>query len=277
MMVFDHHVHLEHGPYTPHDYPKAWVAQYFETGRVRDVSGIGLVEHAYRFTEAKGLLPGEWSAARCRYSLQTYYSEMRHLREGFGTALGLEMDFVPEHVQQIHQFLQQFDWDFVLGSVHFLGEFGIDVKEMTPYYDQWGPETVWQRYYETSIAAVQSDLFDVITHPDLPKLYGHPKPSSQFLAHWYQQFCDALNAHNVAIEINTAGLRRPINEIYPESALLEYAYQANVPITIGSDAHEPENVGIFFEQAVALARSVGYREAWGFVNGEKRAIPFDMK
>ena len=274
-MVFDHHVHLEHGPYNPHDYPEAWVAQYFATADRMDVVGIGLVEHAYRFIEARGLLPGQWALERCRYSLATYHSRIRQITEKYPAALGLEMDFVPEQVAGIKKFLAQHPWDFVLGSVHFLGEFGLDVRDMDHYYTEWGPELVWGRYYETTIAAVESDLFDVITHPDLPKLFGHPKPSQKFLDPWYRRGADALNAHQVAIEINTAGLRRPVEEIYPAPRLLEWAHRAEVPITIGSDAHEPENVGIFFPEALLLAKHAGYQSALGFRHGERQLLPLE--
>ncbi len=274
-MVFDHHVHLEHGPYSPHEYTEAWVAQYFDTAVRMDVTGIGVVEHAYRFTEARGLLPGQWALDRCRYSLETYHHRIRQITDKFPVALGLEVDFVPEQVAGIATFLAQYLWDFVLGSVHFLGEFGLDVREMDHYYAEWGQELVWRRYYETTIAAVESDLFDVITHPDLPKLFGHPKPPLEFLDPWYRRLADALNAHQVALEINTAGLRRPIEEIYPALRLLEWAHQAEVSITIGSDAHEPENVGIFFPEALLLAKRAGYRSALGFKHGERQSLPFE--
>lgn len=273
-MWFDHHVHLEHGPYTPHDYPQSWVEQYLETARRRNVAGIGIVEHAYRFEEARGLLPTPWADARCRFNLSRYTDWAGPLREQYPVALGLEMDYVPENEAAIRDFLARFPWDFVLGSVHFLGGFGLDVREMEAEYDRLGAEEVWRRYYETSIQAASSGLFDVITHPDLPKIFGHPRPPESFLRPLYQRFVTTLAENGVSLEINTAGVRRPVGEIYPHPTLLAMAHAAGVSITLASDAHEPENVGLYFPKAAELAMAAGFREAWGWSAGRRQA--FDL-
>lgn len=272
-MLFDHHVHPEHGPYTPENYPVEWLEQYVERGRQRKVSGLGLVEHGYRFVEARGLLPTAWAEARCRFSLDAYTAFLDQVRGTLPIAVGLEMDYVPGKEAFIRQYLERYTWDFVLGSVHWLDQFGLDVPEMRSEYAVRGPRAVWQAYYETSTSMVVSGLFDVITHPDLPKIFGDPRPPESFLLPLYRRFVDALLAHGVALEINTGGLRRPVHEIYPDPVLLALAARAGVAISLASDAHEPENVGHAFLDAQALARASGFREILGFRDGERVRIP----
>lgn len=257
-MWFDHHVHMEHGPYSPLEYPIAWLEEFLAVGEGRGVSGIGIVEHAYRFTEAQGLLPGEWSRQRCRYPLAGYTAFLDVVRPSYPIAVGLEMDYVPENENGIRTFLSRYPWDFVLGSIHFIGDFGLDVSEMKEQYFHQPVEEIWTQYYAYSMKAAQSGLFQAITHPDLPKIYGFQKPPESFLLGLYREFVEVLADMGVALEINTAGLRRPVKEIYPHPALLAVANRAHVPITFASDAHEPENVGLYFPQARVLAREAGY-------------------
>ncbi len=263
-MWFDQHVHMEHGPYTPTEYPVEWLEQFLEAGHSRHVMGLGIVEHGYRFTESQGLLPGEWSARRCLYPLRGYTEFLDRVRGRYPIAVGLEMDYVPGAEEGIRNYLQRYSWDFVLGSVHFLDEFGLDVGEMKDEYVRRDPEDIWSLYYHYSIQAVESGLFQAITHPDLPKIYGFPKPSDSMLIPWYRQFIEALADNHVALEINTAGLRRPVKEIYPHPKLLEEAAKVHLPVTLASDAHEPENVGRFFDEARQLARECGVDKVSAF-------------
>ncbi len=259
-MWFDNHVHMEHGPYTPLEYPVSWLEQFLDVGRSRGVTGLGIVEHAYRFTEAAGLLPGEWARQRCRYPLAGYTAFLDAIRGSYPMAAGLEMDFVPENEDGIRAFLGRYPWDFVLGSIHFLDDFGLDVSEMQGQYFQRTPEEIWTQYYDYSMRAAASGLFQAITHPDLPKIYGFEKPPEEFLIPLYQRFVEVLADTGVALEINTAGLRRPVKEIYPHPTLLSLAAQSHVAVSFASDAHEPENVGLYFAEAQQLAHEAGFRE-----------------
>jgi histidinol-phosphatase (PHP family) len=259
-MWFDNHVHMEHGPYTPLEYPVSWLEQFLDVGRSRGVTGLGIVEHAYRFTEAAGLLPGEWARQRCRYPLAGYTAFLDAIRGSYPMAAGLEMDFVPANEEGIRAFLGRYSWDFVLGSIHFLDDFGLDVSEMQGHYFQRTPEEIWTQYYDYSMRAAASGLFQAITHPDLPKIYGFEKPPEEFLIPLYQRFVEVLADTGVALEINTAGLRRPVKEIYPHPTLLSLAAQSHVAVSFASDAHEPENVGLYFVEAQQLAHEAGFRE-----------------
>jgi histidinol-phosphatase (PHP family) len=254
--VVDHHVHLEKGPYAPDSYPLDWLGLYAEKARENGVATLGVVEHAYRFHEAAGLLPGPWSEARCRYDLEPYVAFVERVKQaGLDVLFGLEMDYVPGKESGIERFLALYPWDFVLGSVHWLGDFAVDNSP-----DAWqGREVdgVWRQYVETAVAACTSGLFDVFTHPDLPKLWGHAYGGD--LAALYAPLVAALGQADMAIEVNTNGLRRPVGILYPAPEILVQAQRAGVPATVGSDAHEPQFAGYAFDQAAALLRRCGYR------------------
>lgn len=274
-MRFDHHVHLEHGPYHPGTYPEDWLGAFVEMASRRGTGGLGVVEHGYRFWEARGLLSGPWAEDRCRYALSTHTDWIQALPFLPSLAWGLEMDYVPEHEAGIRDFLARYPWDFVLGSVHWLGAWGIDVWEMATEYTRRDPLDIWEAYYSTSVKMVASGLFDVATHPDLPKIFGHPKPPLPERQRLYRRFSEALADTGTALEINTAGLRRPVGEIYPEPALLHEAFARGVSITLASDAHEPENAGRDLDQAEALAQSIGWTSARGFLHGRRVDVRFE--
>jgi histidinol-phosphatase (PHP family) len=111
-----------------------------------------------------------------------------------------------------------------------------------------------------------------MTHADLPKAYG-PLPSQATLDWAFDMIADALAEGGVCVEVSTAGIRKPAREIYPKPALLERCLARGVPIVLSSDAHEPENVGFRFGDAVALALGVGYREVQEFKGRDRRAVP----
>ncbi len=271
-MIVDQHVHLENGPYTPEDYPQEWLEAYLATAARRGVARIGFVEHGYRFVEARGLLPGTWSEERCRYRVERYFAFVRRMQDlGLPVAAGIEMDYWPGHEEGIRRFLERHPWDFVLGSVHFVGDFGVDLDPTPETWRQMGEEAVWERYLALSEQAVESGLFDVLTHPDLPKIFGQRPPA--LALDWYPRIAQALRRRDMAIECNSRGIRRPIGEPYPTLPYLQAAHAAGVPLSLGSDAHEPENTGIGLDQAASLAADAGYQKAVHFLGRRRIAAP----
>jgi len=271
-MIADQHLHLERGPYTPEDYPVAWLERYLETASLRGVDWLGIVEHGYRFREAAGLLPGAWAEARCLYALEPYLAFVERVKAlGLPVSFGIEMDWVEGAADGIRRFVALYPWDFVLGSVHVVDGLGVDLAEDRPQLRFLGMENVWRRYFALSRQAVRSGLFDVLTHPDLPKIFGDPLPGP--LDEEYRRTAEALAQAGMAIECNTAGLRRPVGAIYPHPAYLAAAAAAGVPVSLGSDAHEPENVGQDFPAALALLRETGHSETVHFIARRRIASP----
>jgi histidinol-phosphatase (PHP family) len=177
--------------------------------------------------------------------------------------LALEVDFLPGQEDWIRQLAARQPWDYFIGSVHYVSEsWDIDNPAKLSEWKKRDPFEVWQAYFERLTLAAESKLFDIIGHVDLPKKFGI-RPA-QDCTPLYKKFMEAAAKAHCVIELNTAGLRKDCREIYPSRDILQLAFASHVPVTFGSDAHAPGEVGLNFAEAVALARGVGYAETVRF-------------
>lgn len=166
--------------------------------------------------------------------------------------------------------------DYLIGSVHFLKNksdmWGFDNPEFIGVYKSKDIDSIWQEYFDAIKSMAKTQLFDIVGHLDLIKVFKFlPKKDVRILAK------DALleiKKSNMVLEINPAGLRKPIGETYPSKQLLELAYEMEIDITFGSDAHSVEQVGFRYEDAVNLAKDIGYTKCATFNNREKKLITF---
>ncbi|HEX3015151.1 MAG TPA: histidinol phosphate phosphatase, partial [Desulfobacteria bacterium] len=124
-------------------------------------------------------------------------------------------------------------------------------------YQEWQGDDLYAAYFATVAEAARSGLFQIMGHPDVIRVFGFPCQSP--LLELAMPALEAIAAADVAIEINTNGKYKPVGEYYPNIALLKAAYRLGIPITLGSDAHEPANVARDFQDAVNLLREVGYK------------------
>jgi histidinol-phosphatase (PHP family) len=131
---------------------------------------------------------------------------------------------------------------------------------------------VWSVYFERLTMAAETGLFEIIGHADLPKKFGF-RPTRDCTP-LYETFLNAAKKHNCALDVNTAGLRKKCKEIYPSRQILELAFKKGVPITFGSDAHGPEEVGMNFTEAIELAHGAGYTECSRFVKRRREFVKF---
>jgi histidinol-phosphatase (PHP family) len=163
-------------------------------------------------------------------------------------------------------------FDYVIGSVHFVGEASIDQDRWDVWEAESGdPDRVWQRYFEQLARAASSGLFDVIAHPDLVKVWGAARPGpSRDPRHYYEPAVEAIAEAGIAVEISTAGLRKPVAEIYPSRPLAEMLVEAGVPFALSSDAHVPGELGYAYDQAVQLLSELGVDEIAVFAGRERR-------
>jgi histidinol-phosphatase (PHP family) len=206
--------------------------------------------------------------------LDEYVGKVRHAQQQFSQLtirLALEVDFLPGQEDWIRALATRHPWDYFIGSVHYvLGAWDVDNPYKTAEWQKHDVDAVWEAYLERLTQAAASGLFDIIGHCDLPKKFGH-KPKRDMLP-LFRKFLATAAAKDVAIELNTAGLRRDCREIYPSRTILELAWQAGVPITFGSDAHAPGEVGADFPKAIELAKSVGYTHWRRFLRRRKELI-----
>jgi histidinol-phosphatase (PHP family) len=152
-------------------------------------------------------------------------------------------------------------WDYVVGSVHFLRGRSLDTDEYSVWQTGESPERVWRRYFETVAEAARSGLYDIIAHPDLVKVWGRAAPAPDGdLRRYYEPAVEAFADAGVAVELSTAGWRKPVGEQYPAVPFLEMVVEAGCPIALSSDAHVPEQLGHEYERAVELLSGLGVRE-----------------
>ncbi len=185
--------------------------------------------------------------------------------------LGVEAEYIAGQEDEIRRFLGRANWDYVIGSVHYIGDWNFDAPEAVAVWKKADLLEQWRLYFELWKKAAATGLYDTLGHPDLVKKFGFvPRTPCEDL------FRDALAEvarRGLAIEINTAGLRKPVKEIYPSATFLRIAREMNIPITLGSDAHAPGEVGMNFREAVALARACGYTEFARFSKRQRTLHP----
>lgn len=166
--------------------------------------------------------------------------------------------------------------DYLIGSVHFLRNksdmWGFDNPEFIGVYKSKDIDSIWVEYFDAIKAMAKTNLFDIVGHFDLIKVFKFlPKKDIRLIA---RNALLEIKKSNMVLEINPAGLRKPINETYPSKQLLELAFEMQIDITFGSDAHSVEQVGFMYENALSLAKEVGYKRCISFELRDKKVYTF---
>jgi len=193
-------------------------------------------------------------------------------RETPSVRLGIEGDYYEGCEPFLREWLPAQPFDLVLGSVHYLDDWGFDSPDQRARWDTADVPAVWRHYFQQVTRLAQSRLFDVVGHFDLPKKFGHRIDETN-LKRWAVPALDALAQAGMGIEINTSGFRRPVREQYPAALLLTLARERQIPLCFGSDAHQPDEVGHAFETAVALARQAGFTQTARYARRRATLVP----
>jgi histidinol-phosphatase (PHP family) len=265
-VIVDYHMHLRNGrEEVAHD---TWsVEPFIEAARGVGVDEIGFTEHAYYFRQTRSLWTVPYQTERCVYDLESYVEAIAQARDrGLPVKLGLEVDYVPGREDETRELLDPYPWDYLLGSIHFIDGLGVDGEPRL--LDAVGVDEAWRRYFETLAGAASSGLFNSLSHPDLVKIFGERAQSFD-----YAPVAEAIADSGVAVEVSTAGLRKPVHELYPNPDFLAACRERDVPVTLGSDAHSPDVVGRDFDRARELLRSAGYERVTVFERRRARQEP----
>lgn len=271
-MLTDYHLHLrpdDRDASAAEHFSAANVERYRAVAQERGIAELGCAEHVYRFAQALAV----WSHPLWReYANDDLDLYVSFVREQTDLRLGIEADFIVGREDRMATLLQSHDWDFVVGSVHFVGEHAVDHDG----YELWDhrsqrPDELWRRYFRTLGEAARCGLFDILAHPDLIKYWGptRPKPEGD-LRRFYELAMDGIAESRIAIEVSTAGLRKPAGELYPAPAFLEMCIDAGCPVALSSDAHVPQDVGRDYDAAQALLQRLGVGELAVFERRERR-------
>lgn len=202
-----------------------------------------------------------------------YHTMVMNAKKKYADAIdilfGYEVDFLPGHMDER---VLNAEVDYLIGSVHFIDDWGFDNPEFIGRYDKENIDFVWQRYFDLIETMARSGHFDIVGHLDLIKIFKYmPKQPVTAIA---ENALKAIKEADMVLEINVAGYRKPIKEAYPSQALLARAHALNIPITFASDAHKPEQVGLFRDEAETLAKQVGYTQCATFHKRKRSIIDF---
>ncbi len=281
--MLDYHMHVEnYYPFgrTPDTRPEGTdpmetMRLFAASATARGVEEIVITEHVYHFTQAKEIVDRPWSDEKCFYDMDEYVDLLQSARrEGLPIKTGIEMDYIEGREPVIERIVQDYPWDFVLGSVHWIGDWGFDLASMADEWDRRSVDEAYRDYFRLLGQAVQTGCFDSMSHPDLIKVMGHMAEGD--VTDLYEGFAEQVSGQaGLCVEISSAGLRKPVGRLYPERPLLEACARRGISITTASDAHVVEDIGRDFDQVRDLAGSCGYREAMSF--DRRRATPVPIE
>ena len=179
---------------------------------------------------------------------------------------GAEIDYIPGKEQQTADLIDSLPLDYVIGSVHFLGNWNFDTDPQN--FQGLDIDDLYDQYFTTVRASIQSGLFDIIGHIDVIKKFGHYPNYDPDI--WYRKIVRSLQKTDCVVELNTNGLNKPCREFYPDSTFLQQCFDANIPVTLGSDAHEANQIGQYFGKAKEILKNIGYRKIATFEQRKKR-------
>jgi histidinol-phosphatase (PHP family) len=180
--------------------------------------------------------------------------------------LGYEVDFTPF----VDEKVLKRDVDYLIGSVHFLDNWGFDNPEFIKEWNKRDVDDVYEEYFFLIEKMADSKLFNIVGHIDLVKVFGHkPKKNVKDIA---KNAIKAIKKAGMAVEINTAGLRKPVKEQYPGDEILEMLLEEKIDITFSSDAHSPEQVGFMLKETVRKLKNMGFSHAVYFEKKQKITV-----
>lgn len=253
-MLIDYHIH------TAMSDGKGELAEYVKIARDRGFAEIGVSDHFH---------PEEPEYSMSYETLAEYVKSVQLLkgRTDFSVKLGIEMDFIPRLKRKIAKVVKMYPFDYVIGALHFINDW--DFYEPLEY-KKWDIVKLYETYFDLVQQCAKSGFFDIIGHIDAIKMFGY-KPKAD-MTNVFLNTVEVLKDSEVCVEVNTSGLRMPCREIYPSKAFLKICFDNEIPITLGSDAHKPQDLGNNFDQALRLIREVGYEKVARFTRRQLELV-----
>jgi histidinol-phosphatase (PHP family) len=256
----DYHIH------TIYSDGKREPEAYVETALRLGLKEIGFSDHL----NPSGGDP-EWCMEHSR--LPAYAEHILRLKSQYkdiAIRLGLEIDYLPGKEKVTDRIINSFPFDFIIGSVHYLGEETVDLGP--GFYIGKDIDLIYENYFNLVCEAASTGFFDIMGHPDLVRIHRF-RPEAD-ITHLYSMMASAFEIHDVAFELNTNGRNKPVQDFYPDRQYLSVFAEHGVPVCVNSDAHFPERIGQYFSEAYDLLKRAGYREMAVFSGRERYMIPF---
>lgn len=278
------------------DYSEQWLDYYLQRAKQLDLKEVGIVDHLYRFRETKAYFEGaidindQTSIGKMQYSwlnnvatqsMDAFVTlienaKKRWASEGVQLRLGIEADYFVGQETALKELLSDFPWDYVIGSVHFIDGWGFDNPDMQSRFEEFELKNLYTQFYETVEKMIQSKLFDFVAHLDNLKVFNYRVDDESFNEYWYEKIAGCLAKTNTATEIN-AGLfyRYPVKESCPAPSFLQKLIEFDVPITLSSDAHYPDDVGTRIAEHRQILLDAGVTQIATFKN--RKRIMVDLQ
>jgi histidinol-phosphatase (PHP family) len=258
--MIDYHLH---GNFSGHG--TGDLSEYVEAAVARGFTEIGFSDHL-----PKAVDPDPYHAM-LEKDLPRYVERVLELREAnrgrIVIKLGIEADYFEGHEAETKRLLESQPFDYVLGALHFLGDWHFTSKAGIDRYAREDPIEAFPKYFEKLKRMIETGLFDIVAHPDALRR-GAFRPARS-MEREHREIARLLARKKMAIEINTAGIRRGAGSVYPERGFFAACVAEKIPVTIGSDAHAPGDVGRDFEAALGLLGEFGVAEVATY---EKRRL-----
>ncbi|MEM3011081.1 MAG: histidinol-phosphatase HisJ family protein [Candidatus Bathyarchaeia archaeon] len=254
-MLVDYHIHTKASDGI------ADMKEYVDEAKRKDIDEIGFSDHV-NFRKNYHVLQPK--------NTKNYVQNFFEIEEevDLPIKLGVEIDFFPNETEKIKKFIQKYPFDYVMGAVHFIGTWGIDHPSQMHEYLKRDIWRVYEEYFKIVRELCRSRLFDVLAHVDLIKIFGF-KPKCD-ISNILIETAEVIAQYDICVEVNTSGLRKQCMEKYPSKQFLKILQNHDVAITLGSDAHNPQDIGRSFNQAIQLIKEVGYNHLCTFKSRKRK-------
>ncbi|EON72956.1 histidinol phosphate phosphatase domain-containing protein [Lysinibacillus sphaericus] len=277
-------------------YNEEWLDLYLQQAKRLGLREVGIVDHLYRFQETRayferymqldentevGELQRYWLDSVMTEQMDNFVSAItnakeRWRRQGIALKLGIEADYFVGGEEELATLLQDYPWDYVIGSVHFVDGWGFDNPQTQYIFENMDTEALQEKYaqfFSTVEKMIHSRMFDFVAHLDNFKVFNYHIKDEAFLHAWYVRIADALVTTRTATEIN-AGLyyRYPVKEMCPGSHFLQVLVEQGVEFTVSSDAHFPDDVGKYTFANTDVLKSLDVDSILGFNERKKNYI-----
>lgn len=251
--MIDYHLHvIAHGdrPMTVEN-----ILRYCEVAKERGLRQLGITEHD-RYLDDIDLAA---------------FQEAREASQDVDLRLGIEIDYIPGNEEEMERVATALPYDYVIGSVHRVEGEEVDHPDHQEIYANWETYDLYEAYFANVRKAALSGRFDVLGHPDLIKIFR--RFPDRDITSILEETADAVAESGIVVDVNAAGLRKPVGEVYPSRDFLEMFHRRGVPIVLSSDAHAAGQVAMGYDRSLPLVKDVGYREVVTFKDGERGTLP----
>lgn len=282
-MKIDYHMHFEKG-----SYDKDWVEGFFTAASQRGLSEIGISEHSHTFPEFRdlyyedlvlddsfiGRFQQQWlKSNKFKYTLADYFRFMAELQKTHTVKTGIEVcNF--QNQAKVRAILSEYDFDYVIGSVHFIRGWAYDSAEIKAEWDRHSLQDIYEWYTEEIEKLAAAGLYDVLGHPFNIRLF-RILPDFD-VTPYLTRAVKALKSADMVVDVNTGTLYRyPIAEISPYPDFMRLAAEYDLPVILTSDAHQPADCGAYHQEAVDYAASFGYTKTVQFAHRQRKVIALE--